>query len=57
MSGNITNSSEAEERTSALVTNANAVAALAAAIEGTLGPKGLFVVSGNPFPEIPCNSR
>jgi len=33
--------SEGDERLGALVTNANAVAAIAAAVEGTLGPKGL----------------
>ncbi len=52
MSGNVTNSSEAEERTSALVTNANAVAALAAAIEGTLGPKGLDCMLVDKFGDV-----
>ena len=33
--------SDVDERSAALVANANAIAALASAIEGTLGPKGL----------------
>ncbi|MDH7602914.1 MAG: TCP-1/cpn60 chaperonin family protein [Armatimonadota bacterium] len=37
----VTKSSEVDERTAALVANASAIAALASAIEGTLGPKGL----------------
>ena len=52
MSGNVGNTNEAEERTSALVTNANAVAALAAAVEGTLGPKGLDCMLVDKFGDV-----
>ena len=37
----VTKSSEVDERNAALMANASAIAALASAIEGTLGPKGL----------------
>lgn len=55
MSGNIkqgSGSSEIEERASALVTNANAVAALASAVEGTLGPKGLDCMLVDKFGDV-----
>ncbi|MCX8053502.1 MAG: TCP-1/cpn60 chaperonin family protein [Armatimonadetes bacterium] len=37
----VSKTTEVDERNAALVANANAIAALASAIEGTLGPKGL----------------
>ncbi len=37
----VSKTSEVDERNAALVANANAIAALASAVEGTLGPKGL----------------
>lgn len=55
MSGNVkqvSSSTEVEERASALVTNANAVAALASAVEGTLGPKGLDCMLVDKFGDV-----
>ncbi|MCX6345285.1 MAG: TCP-1/cpn60 chaperonin family protein [Armatimonadetes bacterium] len=55
MSTNIkqgSNSGEMDERASALVTNANAVAAVAAAVEGTLGPKGLDCMLVDKFGDV-----
>lgn len=45
-------SSESEERLSPLVSNANAVRAIAAAVEGTLGPKGLNCMLVDRFGEV-----
>lgn len=47
-----TTGSEVNERLAALVSNANAVRAIAAAIEGTLGPKGLDTMLVDRFGEV-----
>src|SRR6266540_2659491 len=44
--------SEIDERLAALVTNANAVRLIAAAVEGTLGPKGLDTMLVDRFGEV-----
>lgn len=44
--------SEIDERLAALVTNANAVRAIAAAVEGTIGPKGLDTMLVDRFGEV-----
>lgn len=44
--------SEIDERLSALVTNANAVRAIASAVESTLGPKGLDTMLVDRFGEV-----
>ena len=44
--------SEIDERLAALVTNASAVRAIAAAVEGTLGPKGLDTMLVDRFGEV-----
>jgi chaperonin GroEL (HSP60 family) len=46
------NGSEIDERLAALVTNANAVRAIAAAVEGTIGPKGLDTMLVDRFGEV-----
>ncbi len=43
---------QVEERKSALLSNAGAIAAVAAAVEGTLGPKGLNVMLVDRFGEV-----
>ncbi|MBC7325838.1 MAG: chaperonin, partial [Moorella sp. (in: Bacteria)] len=43
---------EVNERLAALVTNANAVRAIAAAVESTLGPKGLDTMLVDCFGEV-----
>ena len=53
MSGNLRQTStEVDERTSALLSNAGAISAVAAAIEGTLGPKGLNCMLVDRFGEV-----
>ncbi|ACX51753.1 chaperonin Cpn60/TCP-1 [Ammonifex degensii KC4] len=44
--------SEVNERLAALISNANAVRAIAAAVEGTLGPKGLDTMLVDRFGEV-----
>lgn len=44
--------SEVNERLAALVTNANAIRAVASAVEGTLGPKGLDTMLVDKFGEV-----
>jgi archaeal chaperonin len=44
--------SEIDERLAALVTNANAVRAIAAAVEGTIGPKGLDTMLVDRFGDV-----
>lgn len=44
--------SEVDERLAALMTNANAVRAIAAAVEGTLGPKGLDTMLVDKFGDV-----
>ena len=44
--------SEVDEKLAALMTNANAVRAIAAAVEGTLGPKGLDTMLVDNFGEV-----
>lgn len=46
------NGSEIDEKLAALVTNANAVRAIAAAVEGTIGPKGLDTMLVDRFGEV-----
>lgn len=43
---------EVDERMAALVTNANAIRAIASAVEGTLGPKGLDTMLVDQFGEV-----
>lgn len=43
---------EIDERLAALVTNANAIRAIASAVEGTLGPKGLDTMLVDKFGEV-----
>ena len=45
-------SSEVNEKMAALITNANAVRAIAAAVEGTLGPKGLDTMLVDQFGDV-----
>jgi chaperonin GroEL (HSP60 family) len=47
-----TKGSDVEERLAALITNSNAVRAIAAAVEGTLGPKGLDTMLVDKFGEV-----
>ncbi|MEW6230483.1 MAG: TCP-1/cpn60 chaperonin family protein, partial [Bacillota bacterium] len=44
--------SEVDERLGALMTNANAIRAIAAAVEGTLGPKGLDTMLVDRFGDV-----
>lgn len=44
--------SEVDERLAALMTNANAIRAIASAVEGTLGPKGLDTMLVDKFGEV-----
>ncbi|WP_031513240.1 TCP-1/cpn60 chaperonin family protein [Desulfofalx alkaliphila] len=44
--------SEVDERLAALITNSNAVRAISAAVEGTLGPKGLDTMLVDRFGEV-----
>ncbi len=44
--------SEVDERLAALLTNANAIRAIASAVEGTLGPKGLDTMLVDKFGEV-----
>lgn len=48
----VTKSTEVDERGAALTTNASAIAALAAAVEGTLGPKGLDCMLVDKFGDV-----
>lgn len=46
------NGAEVDERLAALVTNANAIRAIASAVEGTIGPKGLDTMLVDRFGEV-----
>lgn len=48
----ISSGSEVDERLAALFTNANAVRAIASAVEGTIGPKGLDTMLVDRFGEV-----
>lgn len=48
----VTGGSEIDERLAALLTNANAVRAIASAVEGTIGPKGLDTLLVDRFGEV-----
>lgn len=52
MSTPSSNNEEAEERFSALITNANAVRAITSAVEGTIGPKGLDTMLVDKFGDV-----
>lgn len=52
MTSNIKQSNDVDERLSALVTNSSAVRAVAAAVEGTLGPKGLNCMLVDKFGDV-----
>ncbi|HPU36314.1 MAG TPA: TCP-1/cpn60 chaperonin family protein, partial [Bacillota bacterium] len=47
-----TTGSEVDERLAALMTNSNAIRAIASAVEGTLGPKGLDTMLVDKFGEV-----
>ncbi len=47
-----TKGSDVDERLAALITNSNAIRAIAAAVEGTLGPKGLDTMLVDKFGEV-----
>lgn len=47
-----TSGSEVDERLAALMTNSNAIRAIASAVEGTLGPKGLDTMLVDKFGEV-----
>jgi len=47
-----TKGSDVDERLAALVTNSNAIRAIASAVEGTLGPKGLDTMLVDKFGEV-----
>ncbi len=47
-----TSGSEVDERLAALITNSNAIRAIASAVEGTLGPKGLDTMLVDKFGEV-----
>lgn len=46
------NTQEVDERLAALITNSNAIRAVAAAVEGTIGPKGLDIMLVDRFGEV-----
>jgi chaperonin GroEL (HSP60 family) len=48
----VTSGSEVDERLAALLTNASAVRAIASAVEGTIGPKGLDTLLVDRFGEV-----
>lgn len=48
----VNQNAEIEERLAALITNANAIRAIAAAVEGTIGPKGLDTMLVDRFGEV-----
>lgn len=48
----VSNNSEVDERLAALITNANAIRAIASAVEGTLGPKGLDTMLVDKFGDV-----
>lgn len=48
----VTQNSEIDERLAALITNANAVRAIAQAVEGTIGPKGLDTMLVDQFGDV-----
>ncbi|ABZ84985.1 thermosome subunit [Heliomicrobium modesticaldum Ice1] len=48
----VSNNTEVDERLAALMTNANAVRAIASAVEGTLGPKGLDTMLVDKFGDV-----
>jgi len=48
----VSNNSEVDERLAALNTNANAVRAVASAVEGTIGPKGLDTMLVDKFGDV-----
>ena len=47
-----TNNDEVDDRYAALITNANAVRAVASAVEGTIGSKGLDIMLVDRFGEV-----
>ena len=47
-----TSGSDVDERLAALITNSNAIRAIASAVEGTLGPKGLDTMLVDKFGEV-----
>jgi len=46
------NAQEVDEKLAALITNSNAIRAVAAAVEGTIGPKGLDIMLVDRFGEV-----
>lgn len=48
----VTNNSEVDDRLSALLTNAGAIRAIASAVEGTIGPKGLDTMLVDQFGNV-----
>ncbi|MCW2278128.1 TCP-1/cpn60 chaperonin family protein [Heliophilum fasciatum] len=48
----VSNNAEVDERLTALITNANAIRAIASAVEGTLGPKGLDTMLVDKFGDV-----
>ncbi|MDD2420641.1 MAG: TCP-1/cpn60 chaperonin family protein [Heliobacteriaceae bacterium] len=48
----VSNNAEVDERLAALMTNANAIRAIASAVEGTLGPKGLDTMLVDKFGDV-----
>ncbi|WP_422444118.1 TCP-1/cpn60 chaperonin family protein [Thermoanaerobacterium sp. DL9XJH110] len=46
------NNQEVDERLAALITNSNAIRAVASAVEGTIGPKGLDIMLVDRFGEV-----
>ena len=48
----VTQNSEVDERLAALMTNANAIRAIAQAVEGTIGPKGLDTMLVDQFGDV-----
>jgi chaperonin GroEL (HSP60 family) len=47
-----TQGAEVDERLAALLTNSNAIRAIASAVEGTLGPKGLDTMLVDKFGDV-----
>ncbi|NPV26864.1 MAG: chaperonin [Firmicutes bacterium] len=48
----VSNNAEVDERLAALMTNSNAIRAIASAVEGTIGPKGLDTMLVDKFGEV-----
>ena len=46
------NTQEVDEKLAALITNSNAIRAVASAVEGTIGPKGLDIMLVDRFGEV-----